>query len=324
MIGGIAASPLLKPHLARAQPEGLHRLAVVMGPDADDPHGQSYATALVQGLAAAGWREGNNLRIDWRWTGGTPQLYQRYAAELVALKPDVILAHGSPAVAQFHQQTRTIPIVCASVIDPVGLGFVNSLSHPDGNVTGFTFINPELIGKWTGLLRDAAPGLTRAALLYNPGLNPWYEKFLKEISATPHALAVEVVPTIIETVDDLRTRVPGLAGGGSTGLIIGPEAFMVSHMHEVAALATENRLPGVSVYRQFADEGGLMSYGPSIPDLFNRAAGYIDRILRGEKAADLPVQQPTKFDYAINLKAAKALGLSISPSLMATADEVIE
>lgn len=322
LIGGAAVAG---PIAARAQQEsGLRRLGVLMGPPAGDPFGQTYAAALLQALGSAGWHEGGNLHVDWRWAGGDPALYQSYAAELVALSPDVIVANGSPAVAQLHRLTGSIPIVCALVIDPVGLGFADSLSHPGGNITGFTFINPEMIGKWTGLLKDAVPTLDRAALLYNPKINPWYAKFLQEISAAPHALAMEVVPTVIETIEDLQARIPALAGAATTGLIIGPESFMIRHVHEVAALAQSNRLPGISVYRQFAPEGGLMSYGPDIADLFRHAAGYVDRILRGEKPADLPLQQPTKFEYVINLKVAKLLGLNLSPSLIATTDEVIE
>jgi putative ABC transport system substrate-binding protein len=220
--------------------------------------------------------------------------------------------------------TRTLPVVFALAIDPVGVGLVESLSRPGGNITGFTFIDAELIGKWSGLLRDAAPQLRRAALVYNPRVNPWYANFLGEIAAAPQTVALEIVPTPFNTPDELLAQIPLVAGAGGTGLIIGPEASIVGYLNNIATLAASLRIPAISVYRQFALGGGLMSYGPDTPAIFRASAGYIDRILKGTDPALLPVQQPTKYLFSVNLKAAAMFGLSVSPSLLAEADEVIE
>jgi putative ABC transport system substrate-binding protein len=320
-IAGTAACPVL----ARAQQSrNKRRIGVLMSIGEGDPDAKSRVAALLQGLGHLGWNDGENVRIDYRWGAGRPELIHQSALDLVALEPDVILANGTPAVVQLKPLTGTIPIVCALIIDPVGLGLIESLSRPGGNITGFSFIDPELIGKWTALLKEAMPSAQRAALLYNPKINPWYTNFLRDIAAAPQSVALELVPTVIETVDNLQTRIPELASAPDTGLIIGPEAFVVGHFQEVAALAQANQLPGISVYRQFAVEGGLMSYGPDIPDIFRRSAGYVDRILKGASPAMLPVQQPTKFEFIINQKAAGALGLSLPSTLLARADEVIE
>ncbi len=313
------------PFAARSQqPQALRKLGVLMSVAENDPASKPRIAAFQQGLRALGWQDGRNIRIAYRWAAGQADLVRRYAQELIALAPDVILANGTPVVAELKSLTRSIPIVCALVIDPVGLGFVDSLRHPGGNITGFTFIDPELIGKWTALIKDAAPGVKRAALLYNPKLIPQYTNFLRELAATPQSVAMELVPATVNRVDDLQTTIEALARTPGTSLIIGPEPFMLDHMHMVAELAAENRLPGISVYRQFVVEGGLMSYSPDVLDIFRRSAGYVDRILKGAKPAELPVQQPTKFELVINLKAAKALGLTMPTILLAQADEVIE
>jgi putative ABC transport system substrate-binding protein len=236
----------------------------------------------------------------------------------------VILANGTPVVAALKPLTRSIPIVGVLIIDPVGLGFVANLSHPGGNITGFSFINSELIGKWTSLIKDAAPGLSRAMLLYNPKITPFYGDFLREIAAAPRSVAMEVVPATVNTVDEFQTRIEGLAGSPGTGLLIGPDAANIVNIRKIAQLAAANRLPAISVYRQFAVEGGLMSYGPDTADIFRRSAGYVDRILKGASPAELPVQQPIKFEFVVNRKAAGALGLALPPTLLAGADEVIE
>jgi putative ABC transport system substrate-binding protein len=288
-----------------------------------DPETVARLAAFRQGLQELGWKEGENIRIEYRFGGGRADLIRQNVAELVGLAPDVIVASGTPVIAQLKASTQTIPIVCALFLDPVGLGLIESLARPGGNLTGFSFINSEMIVKWAALLKQAVPSLDRAALLYNPKINPWYTTFLNEIRASAQP-ALELMSTTIETVDDLRARLPELGQRPGTGLIIGPEAFMVDHMRELAALALANRLPGISVYRQFSVEGGLMSYGPDTPDLFRRSAGYVDRILKGANPATLPVQQPSKFDFTINQKAAAMLGLALPPMLLAGADEVIE
>jgi putative ABC transport system substrate-binding protein len=320
-LGSAAAFPAL---VRAQQSRNKRKIGVLMSIGEGDPDAKSRVAALLQGLGDLGWKDGENIHIEYRWGAGRPEVIQHYALELVALDPDVILANGTPAVIQLKPLTRTIPIVCALIIDPVGLGLIESLSRPGGNITGFSFINPELIGKWTALLKEAAPSTQRAALLYNPKINPWYGNFLSAIAAAPQSVALELVPTIIEAVDDLQTRIPELARTPDTGLIIGPEAFVVGHFQEVAALARANRLPGISVYRQFAVEGGLISYGPDIPDIFRRSAAYVDRILKGANPATLPVQQPTTFEFIINQQTAGALGLSLPSTLLARADEVIE
>jgi putative ABC transport system substrate-binding protein len=319
LVGGTAAA---WPLAARAQ--AMRKLGVLMIVADNDPDSNRRIAAFQEGLRDVGWRDGQNIHIEYRWAAGRPELIHQYAQELVAHAPDVILANGTNVIAELKQLTRSIPIVCALLIDPVNFGFVESLSHPGGNITGFGFINPELIGKWTALLKDTAPGATKAALLHNPKITPFYPRFLRKLAATPQSAALEVVATAVETVDDLQTTIEALGRTPGASLIIGPDAFMIGHMDKVAQLAAQNRLPGISVYRQFVMEGGLISYGPDVADIFRRSAGYVDRILKGANPADLPVQQPTKFECVVGRKAATALGLELSPSLLAIADEVIE
>ena len=322
LVAGTAAAWSLA---ARAQqPRPVRKIGVLMIVTENDPDSTPRIAAFRHGLQDLGWRDGENIRIEYRWAAGQPELIPRYAQELVALAPDVTVANGTAAVAALKPLTRSIPIVFAVVVDPVGFGFIDSLSRPGGNITGFSSINPEMIGKWTGLLKDAAPNLKRAGFLYNSKTTPWHAKLLREFAAAPQSAALEIVPATVETVDQLQTSIETLARTPGTGLIIGFDAFMIRYMHKLAELAAANRLPGISVYRQFVVQGGLMSYGPDIPDIFRRVAGYIDRILKGAKPADLPVQQPTKFEFVVNQKAAAALGLTLSPTLLSLADEVIE
>jgi putative ABC transport system substrate-binding protein len=320
LAGGAAA---LWPLAARAQ-QAMRKLGVLMIVAEDDPDSKLRIAAFRQGLRDLGWQDGQNIRIEYRWAGGKPELIRQYAQELVALAPDIILANGTPVVAVLKPLTRSIPIVGALVVDPVGLGFVNSLSRPGGNITGFSFINSELIGKWTSLIKDAAPGVSRAVLLYNPKITPFYADFLREIAAAPQSVAMQVVPAPVDTADDLQPTIEALARTPGTGLLIGPDASNIVNIRKIAQLAVANRLPGISVYRQFVVEGGLMSYGPDTADIFRRSAGYVDRILKGANPAELPVQQPTKFEFVVNQKAAGALGLVLSPTLLSLADEVIE
>jgi putative tryptophan/tyrosine transport system substrate-binding protein len=322
LIGGAAAG---WPLASRAQQrQDMRTLGVLMVGAEADADSVPRIDGFRQGLQDLGWKDGENIHIEYRWGAGRPELIRQYAQELVALKPDVILANGTPAVATLKSLTRSIPIVCALVIDPVGLGLVDSLSRPGGNITGFSFINVELIGKWTALLKEAAPSVMRAALLYNPKVNPWYVNFQRELAVSPQSVALPLVSSPVETTDELQSTIEGLALTPDTGLIIGPDAFVVVHIQKVAQLAAANRLPGISVYRQFAVEGGLMTYGPDVPDIFRRSAGYVDRILKGANPAELPVQQPTKFEFVVNQKAARSLGVSLSATLLAGADDVIE
>jgi putative tryptophan/tyrosine transport system substrate-binding protein len=322
LLGGTAA---FSPLGARAQSsEAVRKLGVLMIGAENEPDSKLRITAFEEGLRDLGWHDGMDIHIEYRWAAGRPDLIHQYGRELIGLAPDIILANGTPVVAELKQLTRSIPIVFANVFDPVGMGLVNSLARPGGNITGFSFIAPELIGKCTALLKDAAPAVKRAALLYSPKINPFYPNLLRELAAAPQGVALEIVPAAADTVADLQRTIEALSRTVGTSLIIGPDGFMIVHIHEAAQLAARNRLPGISVYRQFALDGGLMSYGPDVPDIFRRSAGYVDRILKGADPTELPVQQPTKFELIINLKTAKALGLILPPMLLAGADEVIE
>lgn len=325
MLGAAASLALPGPAaLAQSGPGSPRRIGVLMSNAEADPVSAPRLAAFRQALQELGWREGENLRIELRWGEGRQALIRRQAAEMVALGPEAILANGTPVVAAVQPLTRSIPVVAALMNDPVGLGFVESLARPGANITGFTFINPGLIAKWASLLHEVAPRLRRAALLYSPRLNPWYPAFLAEIARGPAPLPLEIVPFHVEAGDDLRRHLAEAARQPDTGLVAGPDSFVLGRFGELAGLALAHRLPGISVYRQFAVEGGLMSYGPDVPDIFRRAAGYLDRILRGASPAALPVQEPVTFEFALNQRAALALGLSPSATLLAAADTVID
>jgi putative ABC transport system substrate-binding protein len=322
LLGGAVAA---LPFAARAQRStSMPSVGVLMTVAERDLESQARITAFRQGLAELGWKDGENVRIEYRWSASNSELIRQYAEELVALAPDVILANGTPAVAALKKITGSIPIVCALVQDPVGLGLVKSLSHPGGNITGFTFVNPELIGKWVGLLRDAMPQTKRAALMFNPKTTPFFYDFLREIEATRHPAGIELVAMPVGTTDEIETAINALGKQPGSGLIIPPDPFNVDHIKRIAQFAGQTRLPAVSVYRPFAVEGGLMTYGPDTPDIFRRSAAYVDLILKGANPAELPVQQPTKFRFIVNLKTAQSFGLTMPPTLLATADEVIE
>jgi putative tryptophan/tyrosine transport system substrate-binding protein len=323
-ISGIAGAAATWPLAARAQSADKPRLiAVLMSVAENDPDSRARIQAFRDGLSALGWVDGGKARIEVRWGGADSARIQQYAEELVALKPDVIFANGTPVVQAFQRVTSTIPIVFAPIMDPVGLGVVQSLSRPGGNVTGFTFFDPDLIGKWRELLAQAAPAVRRSALIFNPRLNPAYYDYLRQIERSSQA-AGAIAAAAVETIDAIQSVVAEQARTLGGSLMIGPDAFLVVHMKEVADLAIQYRLPGISIYRKFADEGGLMSYGTDIRDILRRSASYVDRILRGANPAELPVQQPTEFEFVINLKTAKALGLAMPSNLLAQADEVIE
>ena len=320
---GVASAAAMWSLAARAQAPGkLPTIGVLMVIAENDAEGRTRIKAFREGLAAAGWVDGKTAKIVYRWAGGKSALIPQYAQELVALKPDVILANGTPAVIALKRLGTTIPIVFALVLDPVGVGAVQSLSHPGGNISGFSFINAEIIGKWREILGEVAPAGTSSALLFNPKVNPWYYNFLRELEAAPQPVG-KIVATPVESFEQIKAVLAAQAAARGT-LIVAPDAFAVTYIKEIAALTLEHKLPAISVYRQFVTEGGLMSYGPDLPDIFRRAAGYVDRVLKGANPADLPVQDPTKFNFAISSKAATALGLAIPQSLLAIADEVIE
>jgi len=321
LLGGAASWPLA----ARAQQgERMRRVGALMNLATDDPMGQVRVAAFVQGLQAAGWWDGRNVRIDTRWAGADPANYRKYAAELIALGPDVVLASTTAAVAQLQQASRTVPIVFVGAIDPVGSGLVTSMARPGGNVTGFVIFEYALAAKWLELLKEIAPGVRRATLLFGPDTSPYYPVFLREFGAGLAPLALEVSATAVRDEAEIEATITAFARGSASGLIAAPDAVVNTRRRLIMSLAERHRLPAIYGFRRFVTEGGLISYGPDSIDIVRRSASYVDRILRGEKPADLPVQAPTKYELAINLRTAKALGLDVPATLIATADEVIE
>jgi len=323
LLGGAAAWPLA----ARAQqPDHMRRIGLFIGPtEENDAESQARITAFRQGLEALGWTEWRNIRIDYRFGGGDAARIRTYAAELVKAEADVIVANSSPVVVALKHATSTIPIVFAGVNDPVAQGFVASLARPGGNITGFAFVDFPMLGKWLELLKEMVPSVRRAALMFNPETAPYYPVWLSEFKALPQPLAVDLVAAPVHNEAEIEAAVVALAGEPGGGLIPASDPFNTAHRGLIITLAKRHRVPAVyGGGTLFAAEGGLMTYGPDFYDIFRRSASYVDRILRGEKPADLPVQAPTKYELAINLKTAKALGLSVPPSLLARADEVIE
>jgi len=321
LLGGAAAT---WPMVAQAQQgERVRRIGVLMNLAADDSETGARRAAFLQGLQELGWSEGRNLRIDYRWGVGDNDRHRANAAELAALGPDVILAHGSPIVRQLQRATRTVPIVFVSVADPVGGGFAASLARPGGNATGFMILEYGLGGKWLELLKQIAPRVTRAGVIRDPD-QPSGAGQLGAIQSVAPSLGVEVTPIGVSDVGEIERGVAAFARTANGGLIVTATALGAIHRDPIVALAARHRLPAVYPYRFFVTRGGLFSYGPDTVDQYRRAAGYVDRILKGEKPADLPVQAPTRYELVINLKTAKALGLTVPDTLLARADEVIE
>jgi len=323
-IAALGGTAFAWPFAARAQQaDRMRRVGVLWNLAADDPVGQARLAAFRQGLQELGWTDGRNVRIDYRWAATDADRYRTFAAKLVALAPDVILASASVSVAALLQITRTVPIVFANVIDPVGAGFVARLARPGGNATGFTLYEYSLSGKWLELFKEIAPNLTRIAILRDPALAAGIGQFAA-IQGASSSFGVELSPIDVRDAGEIERDVVAFARESNGGLIVTGSSGVVVHRELIIMLATQHRLPAVYFSRFFVTSGGLISYGPDPTDQFRRAAGYVDRILKGEKAADLPVQAPTKYEMAINLKAAKAIGLTVPPSLLARADEVIE
>jgi len=321
LLGGTAAT---RPLPARAQQtKQMRRIAVLMVLGADDPEGQARIAAFAQGLQQLGWTVGQNVQIDYRWASVNAEELRKYAAELVALKPDVILAHSSSAVAQLLQATRTVPIVFTNDADPVGAGYVDSLARPGGNATGFTVFEYAMGGKWLELLKEIAPHVTRAAVIRDSAIAAGPAEF-GAIQAVAPSLGVELRPVDIRDAGEMERAITMFAGSPNGGLIVTGSAAATIHRQLIVALAARNQLPAVYYTRYFVTGGGLISYGPDYVDQYRLAAAYVDRILKGEKPADLPVQTPTKYQTVINLKTAKAQGLTVPPALLARADEVIE
>jgi ABC-type uncharacterized transport system substrate-binding protein len=319
-LGGAAAWPVV----AQAQqPERMRRIGVLMNVAADNPRGQAGGAAFQQVLQQLGWSDGRNVRIDTRWGANDVDLDRKYAAELVALAPDVILASSTPSVTALQHVTRTLPIVFVQVSDPVGAGVVDTLARPGGNTTGFMNFEYSLSGKWLELLKQIAPSVTRVAILRDPA-NPAGIGQFSSIQAAAQSLGVEVRPLTARDAAEIERAVAAFARLANGGLIVTPSAGNAVHRELITTLAARYKLPTIYSDRLNVTEGGLISYGPDRVDQYRRAAGYVDRILKGEKPADLPVQAPTKFELVINLKTAKALGFTIPTTLIATADEVIQ
>ena len=321
LLGGAAAA---WPLAARAQqPERMRRVGVLMHLAADDPEGQARLAAFTQGLQELRWTIGRNVRIDYRWAAGDAERGRKYAAELVALAPDVILAAGGAVVAPLLQASRTVPIVFAQTPDPVGAGFVASLARPGGNATGFAIFEFGMGGKWLELLKEIAPRVTRAAVLRDAALAAGTGQ-LGAIQSVAPSFGVELSPIDVRDAGEIERAVTAFARSPNDGLLVTGSALATVHRDLIVALAARHRLPAVYPLRLFVAGGGLISCGPDSIEPYRRAAGYVDRILKGEKPADLPVQAPTKYELVINLKTAKALGLDVPPMLLARADEVIE
>ena len=321
LLGGAAAWPLA----ARAQQgERVRRIGIIVGgPAAGDVEGQARIDAFRQAMELLGWTTGRNLQIEYRWGMADPASIRKYAAELVGSAPDVILSSGAASLAQLLQETRTVPIVFVNVADPVGGGFVNSLSRPGGNATGFMSFEYSLSAKWLELLKQIVPAITRAAVLRDAALTLGTGQFAV-IQSVASSVGVEVSPINVHDAREIERAIAAFARSPNGGLVMTSSPFMARHRELIIGLAARHKLPAVYPFRTYVTDGGLISYGPDTIEQFRRAAGYVDRILKGEKPADLPVQAPTKYELVINLKTAKALGLEVPPTLLARADEVIE
>jgi putative ABC transport system substrate-binding protein len=327
LLGGAAAWPAAAHAwsiVAHAQPaQRVRRIGVLMGLKADDPEGQARLAAFAQGLQQAGWSIGNNIRVEYRWGDGDAELLKRHAADLVVRSPEVILAHSSAAVAPLLQQTRTLPIVFTLVADPVGAGYIASLARPGGNVTGFTNFEYSIGGKWLELLKEIAPNVKRVAVLRESFVASGPGQF-GAIQSAAQAHGVELRPIDLRDAKEIERDISAFAQDANGGLIVTGSPAATVHRNLINSLALRHHLPIIFNSKFYVANGGLLSYGPDFVDQFRRAAGYVDRILRGENPAGLPVQAPTKYELIINLKTAKALGIAIPPAMLSRADDVLE
>jgi putative tryptophan/tyrosine transport system substrate-binding protein len=321
LLSGAAAWPLA----ARAQQADRMRLiGVLMAYAESDPEGQAWVAAFRERLQKLGWAEGRNIRIATRWATPDVEAMQRFAKELVALQPDLILSQSTPTTAALLQHTRTIPIIFANIADPVGSGFVASFPRPGGNATGFVLFEPTMAGKWLELLKEIAPRVNRVAFLFNPATATYFEYYTNPFKAAAASFGVEAIAAPVHDRSELESAFAAQAREPNGSLIVLPDSFLNAHSVEITSLAARYRLPAVYPYRLYIKVGGLLSYGNDVFDNYRRAAGYVDRILKGEKPGELPVQAPVKFELVLNLKTAKDLGLTLPPTLLARADEVIE
>jgi putative ABC transport system substrate-binding protein len=320
-LGSTAAWPLA----ARAQQgDRVRRIGVLMPFRDDDPNGRPEMAALRRGLAERGWVEGRTIDVTVRWTGGNIELIEASAKELVGVKPDVLLSRSTPITAALKRQSGAIPIVFVNVFEPVEQGFVQSLARPGGNITGFTSLEASVGSKMLGLLKEIDPRIVRVVIIYNPQTAPFFGLYVRPMEAAAASLGVETIAMPVQTDSDIEAAMMGLARQPGGGLVALPDSFTLERRVLIIALAERMRVPAVYGFRSFMQSGGLMAYAVDPSDLMYRAADYVDRILRGDRPADLPVQQPTRYPLTINIKTAKALGLEIPATLLAMADEVIE
>jgi len=320
----LLASTAVWPFAARAQhSERMRRIGVLMGLVANDPEAQSRVAAFENSLRELGWVKGRNLSIEYRWAGDGDGL-RGHVAELLAMEPDLILANTTPVTAALQKQSRGVPIVFTQVSDPVGQGFVSNLAQPGGNLTGFTSFEFSIGTKWLEALKQTAPHVTRVLLMFNPQSAPFADLFVRPVEAAAPNLSVAPIRAAVRDTNDVDRMFDALAGESNAGLMVLPDISMTNYREAIVALAARHRVPAIYPFRYFAVSGGLMSYGTNLSEVLWRAASYVDRILKGEKPADLPVQAPTKYELVINLKTARALGLEVPPTLLARAEEVIE
>jgi len=324
LLGGAAASTAWPLSIRAQQSAQIRRIGVLMGYAESDPAVQSYLAAFRGALAKLGWTDGSNLRIELRWGAADPDRMKTFAKELVDLRPDAILGTTTPVIRALARETQTIPIVFAIVIDPIGSGFVASLAHPGGNITGFTTLDPALGSKWVGLLKEIAPHTVRAALLFNPTTASPLQIYMPSIQAAATSLAVEVSAAPVHAKNEIEGVIAAQARNPGGGLIVMPDIFNRLNRDLIIALAARYGVPAIYYSRALAESGGLIAYSDDFAEELRQAAGYIDRILRGSRVGGLPIQQPTKFELVINMKTAKALGLTLSSGLLSIADEVIE
>jgi putative ABC transport system substrate-binding protein len=327
LLGGAAAAPaMLWPFAARAQqPERMRRIGVLMGDSENNRAARLQAQALQKGLEELGWTDGRNARFDYRWIAGEAERARPLAKELIALQPDVLVSHGTPVSLAVLQETSIVPIVFVNVADPVNVGLVASFARPGGNVTGFMNMDPSMGGKWLEVLKDLKPSIRRVAFMFNPDTAPAHGRYyLPAFEAGAASLAVEPIVTAVHSAVEIERATIALAHEPNGGLIVSPDLFLAAHYPLIVELTARHRVPAICAFRTYTDIGGLISYGSDAIDIFRRAASYVDRILKGAKPADLPVQTPTKFELVINLNAARALGLTVDRDFLLRADDVIE
>jgi ABC-type uncharacterized transport system substrate-binding protein len=323
-IKAIAGSAAAWPLAVRAQPHRMRRVGMLLGLAEKDPEANARIKAFRLGMRDLEWIEERNVQIEYRFAGSNLDLINKHVTELIKSAPDVIVANSTPIMAALKPATSTIPIVFVVVNDPVGQGFISNLKNPGGNITGYSFIEPEIIGKWINLLSDVKPGLSRVTLMFNPNTAPYYDRFIQSYKASTARSSVDISAAHVRSTADVNLAVAELAHVPGGALIAPGDPYILTSRGAILLAARQHGLPMISPYRQFVAEGSLMSYGPDTADIFRRSSSYVDRVLRGESVGKLPAQSPDKFELVINLKSAKALGLSVRESFLLLADEVIE